>query len=379
MATRGENSSVGSSTLPELNRRDMLRLGGAAVFLPRAAEIFTPEHEATSNSLITVKNGQFFQHGRPVGFIGENWYSLGEDDTSADNMICSPILSPTQRKQWTKNAASLGMNLMRFWAFPELTANGKDMSAIDQVLTLGAHNGIQAYLTLENNFPNCVGDTKQKTIDWYAEGYKTTYLPYVKRMTEKYKEDARIFGFQLINEAQCDEPGVLRNFAYDVLNVVKDIDPHRLVSLGVIGVDQPGVVGDNFKRLLTPRNGKDHQFDFSGIDLWPGSETGSYKGLPGDSENGIWTRIQEAAKRGMPTLITEQGRARANGLTAQQAADLDRPIIHRLLELPTFGGLLGWGLLPPGIPTDGTDYTVNSPEALLLRSFANKIKDPRLR
>src|SRR6185503_1997791 len=93
----------------EPTRRRFLEMTGftVAASLLRRPLFLTKETEASKRSLITVRNGQFYQHGRPVGFVGANWYSLGENNTNADRQICEPVLNESQRKQWMRDARSL--------------------------------------------------------------------------------------------------------------------------------------------------------------------------------------------------------------------------------------------------------------------------------
>jgi hypothetical protein len=362
-------------TGPDMSRRGFLAGALATGFLLRGDSLRrVVDRDAEKTSLVTVRNGQFFRNGSAFRVLGENWYSLGEDNTQANNKICGPILSTGQKEGWLKDVASLGMNVVRYWDFPELTADGRDETAIDQVVTQAAERGLLVYPTLENNFPNCDGISTQKPMEWYKTGYKDVYLPYVKEMAKKYKGDSRIFAFQLINEAQCEDHGVLKEFAYTVLEAVKEIDPDRLVTLGLLGVNQPGTAGTDFKDLFVPPVRTDHKFDFIDIHDWPGSEDGTFNGLPGDEQNGIYTRLETAKQLNMPLVISEIGRVISDGLTPQQIAQKDKSQIEKLLEYRNFAGLVGWSLAPPQVAADGIQYYgVGSPEAQMLKQMSRSI------
>lgn len=364
-------------------------IGGAAATLfleyARARSPLSPslvsqrEIEPNVYPAITVHDSKFYFRGKPIGFIGENWYSLGEGYSTYNNQICGPILSTDQRFGWINDVKSLGMNVIRYWDFPELTANGRNTATMDQVVRKAGEKGIFAYPSFENHFADCDGlPPERKPLSWYKEGYKKTYLPFVKEMARKYKGDTRIFAFQLMNEAQCVDHVVLKEFAYTVLKAVKEIDPHRLVTPGLLGVNQPGTAGHELVDLFTPPRGKPgepvYKFDFVDVHDWDGSETGSTNGLPGDPVNGIYRRLEEAKALGLPFLISEIGQRNSNGLTVQQAADRVGVQLQRLLKYPNFAGAIGWSFTPPGVTGDGMQYYSFGPWTRMFRSFAGRIK-----
>lgn len=172
-----------------------------------------------------------------------------------------------------------------------------DFSQIDRVVEKAKRNGIKLIMTLDNNFQACTenlelyqcpGDRTpgRKKHVWYGPdiaqnqqngisgyGYRTwkagvspnfgydyplTYRDYVQRIVTRYKNEPTILMWELMNEIEpeavvSDKPydvpdGVndancqkifsldgFYNFAVDMSQLVKSIDPNHLVALGTIG------------------------------------------------------------------------------------------------------------------------------------------------
>jgi hypothetical protein len=357
------NPIVASDTaIPATSTNEANPTAEASATSTEEATVRPSETAPASGAMVSVENGQFVRQGKRIGFIGENWYSLA---AGSRVNVCSPTLTSEQRKQWIDSTRSLGMNVIRFWDFGSITDGGKDTSIIDEILTFASPD-ILVYPTLDNQWGDCTGGKKLDDA-WYAGGYQSEYLPFVRTMAAKYKGDARILAFQLINEGQAGDPAVFLKFATTVAAAIKAIDPMRLVTPGVLGSGQPGSAGDDFGKLM-------QHFDFADIHLYPDQETGTTNGLPGDAYNGVDARLQVARALGKPLLISEFGRDMTKSpLSAQQRADDDKTIVQKLLTYPNFGGILGWSLSPFNSDS-GYDYAVTSAEAQMLKGIAPQVR-----
>lgn len=176
---------------------------------------------------------------------------------------------------------------------------------------------------------------------FYRGGYRERYLPFVKAIVNAFKEDDRIFAWEVGNELKYEpaheDPGraVFLDFMLKTARIIKTIDPNHLVTTGMISTSHASLDGDNLWRKLYGGP----EFDFLTVhcynDEYEGKQDHAY-----------------AATLNKPFIIEEAGygKARPGNRVEQVRRDMDR----------WFGlgasGYMQWGFMPvDGDIGDGDD------------------------
>lgn len=232
-----------------------------------AAPTPTPKPSPTSGTLspptspfVTSLGTVLTLRGRTFLFVGVNRYNLlAINPPGGSYRGCGDSWTDDQLAQWFSEVNSLGVTVVRFWAFQEFTASGADFSQLDKLLSLAGDYDIKLVPVLENQWSSCTaGGYKYDT--WYQNGYlspygsyPTSYKDYVGQIVSRYKDDPRILMWQLMNEAEGKDTSgnsnaqALYDFALDMSAYVKSIDPNHLVSLGTMGGGQPGTQKGDYR------------------------------------------------------------------------------------------------------------------------------------
>ncbi|MFN8523519.1 MAG: cellulase family glycosylhydrolase [Chloroflexota bacterium] len=199
--------------------------------------------------------------GQQFRFVGANMYNAAGDPGIYE---CGPYMSDPDRDldDWFRRAKTeFGATAVRFWAFQRYTRGGADWRSLDRVFRLARAHNLKVIPVLENQWADCSRGTARLDT-WYAGGYKQpyggytlSYKDYVGRVVSRYANEPSILAWSLMNEAESrtsggsPSPDPLYQFANDMSAYVKALDSNHLVTLGVIGGNQPGVSGTNYERL----------------------------------------------------------------------------------------------------------------------------------
>ena len=112
---------------------------------------------------------------------------------------------------------------------------------LDYVVAAAETYGLQLVLPLLNNFDDLGGINTYTNAyggshnDFYTNAAaQTAYKKYIKIIVTRYKSSCAIFAWQLANEPRCStcDPSVIYNWASDISNYIKSLDPRHMVSLG---------------------------------------------------------------------------------------------------------------------------------------------------
>ena len=118
--------------------------------------------------------------------------------------------------------------------------------------------------------------------------------------------------WQLINEPEatasdggCDEQAgadALTGFATEAGAAIREVDATHPLSLGTIGGGQCGTAGADYVRVNGP-------VDVCEIHVYDGEDTGTSPTtpMPGDTANGVATRISQCTAAGKPIVAGELG------------------------------------------------------------------------
>jgi endo-1,4-beta-mannosidase len=353
---------------------------------PHEVEPSTPSPEPTetepNHSLITVEDGQLVREGKPLGLFGTNCYPL-----ISNGEICGPGVYVTQRKQEMQTAHNLGMNAIRYWDFSTLTDTSTSKQSTEQLLELAETQNILLYPTLINQWSDCEGNTNTPSQNpkWYEEviadfnnnknGHDldpSGYLKYIQNQATEYRGNPNVLAFQLGNELECPDPTILREFAIAGKTIIKDADPTRLVTVGVLGSGQAGASGDDFKQLMKV-------CDFADIHIYPQSGPPT-NGLQGDSWNGVAVRMEQAAELNIPMVVSEFGIP-----TGTKDLTSYRNTLMKLLTYRNFVGVFPWGLSTPGFfHADSPQDFQFGPDGKVMQMYsqnglADRLRNPDIR
>lgn len=197
------------------------------------------------SQFIAAKRSLLCVNARPLRLIGYNWNWMGAGcQTPTDAQIEQTF---TQIEKLSK------ANVVRT-AFYQSGSNGGSYIDFDRYIAAAKRHHLYVLPILANEWTSCEPSDTAKTAAWYqigytqvGDGYPLAYRDYVKRLVAHYANESTIAFWQLTNEpdtsgAPCGAPAAqtLRTFADDMTSVIKSVDPHHLVDLGVPG----GCAGD---------------------------------------------------------------------------------------------------------------------------------------
>ena len=216
---------------------------------------------ATTLDRVTIDDGSFRKGGKEFHFIGFNqYYMLDKARRPSERHIVDETL---------KDAAELGMTVMRTWAFDDRPTglqvlpgvfDEDTFRALDYVLDSSARHGIHVILALVNYWPDyggmesyvkwCTHSTTvaNRSVSEFYENpacrqmYKNTVQTVMTRRNtyngRVYNEDPTILGWDLANEPR--NPGdpssnVLARWIREMSHFAKLVSPRQLITTGVEG------------------------------------------------------------------------------------------------------------------------------------------------
>jgi mannan endo-1,4-beta-mannosidase len=259
---------------------------------------------AADARFVARRGQQLVKDGKPLRFVGVNCYGLAQCPERADEIF--GVL------------AAHGVRVVRFWAFQTYCGpTGRDFSAFDALIAGAKRHDILLLPVLENHWKHCTFSEghEWKPREWYESGWRTdafadaplSYRDYVRAIGERYRDEPQILAWQLVNEPEIypdtDENfSVLRAFAEQVARELREVAPHQLISLGLLGIGQPSTTGEKFRAL----------HNFRGIDVVSAHDYGYVNDpLPGRSwgkrENSFYANLTDARSLQKPFLATEAG------------------------------------------------------------------------
>lgn len=210
--------------------------------------------------------GRLLLNGKPHFFTGINAYNA--TTYWPVNHGCGSMIDDLD----TLFGALPRHSLVRTWAFPALGYNKfthrTDFTAIDRAVTAAKAHHDFLILTLSDQAGTC-DDQRFHGAAWYADGFRTSFLHWVKTVVRRYRTNRTVAVYEPVNEPEASNclPGlngghcfghstcparathVLREFFDTVGGVIKRLDPRALVSTGTLGGTQCGVAGDGFRRI----------------------------------------------------------------------------------------------------------------------------------
>lgn len=318
-----------------------------------------------TQSMLATSGTAFTVDGKRCDpFLGFNAYSA----TATPLQTCGAMYSDAQLNELFAQMAACGTTLFRTWGF-----QGFGIVAIQRAVTAAAKHGIRTLLALADQWGNCEPQG-YKPSSFYAGGYKTplpgyklSHRDWCVAIAQAFKGNGDVFGLELMNEAEtkvgdrngaCDPNGAqyLRAFLDDCGAAIKQVDPQRLVSLGVISNGQCGLQGGAYQTIHASTAS-----DYLTHHHYPGTDAGA-NAQP----------IVDAAKAlNKPWITDELGEVVSVTVTPQQRADTYfRPAITTYIA-EGCGAVLIWNKTLS--PSQSFDVGSGDPAEALLLSLNPRI------
>ncbi|RKG74590.1 hypothetical protein D7W79_22485 [Corallococcus exercitus] len=169
------------------------------------------------------QGAQLYLNGAPYQMVGVDAFTLtgcGATPTDAQLDAFFAGLRPN--------------SLVRTWGFQP-----SGLARIQKVVAAAERYNQKLILSLADGRSYCGewdgykgSDGSGKYPVWYASGYKTNYLPWVRQVVTQFKNSAAVGMWELLNEPGDADNATIKAFFNDVSTTIKGIDPNHLVSSG---------------------------------------------------------------------------------------------------------------------------------------------------
>ena len=311
-------------------------------------------------------------NGTAYRFTGVNAYELATE--WGVNAGCGANLTSSQLKALF---SSLPPNsLVRFWAFQGTMATNTrtgeiDWQPINRIFSAAAAHGQRLIPVITDQGGTCDGGHWQDP-DWYDGGFKAvynspsttdgtgresqSYWTYLQEIVNRYKDSPALGMWEPISEAEAsscpsaDQPAnclghqicpderasarALRHF-FDVVGArIHSLDPNHLVESGLLGGDQCGIVGADYKFVSAS----------SGIDVMGYHDYYGYSPKGSAGWQVLETRMRQARSLNKPFIAGEVGMKAGPGPGCVSLARRNRDMESKISELAAVGvsGSLVW-------------------------------------
>ncbi|MFN8475302.1 MAG: GH25 family lysozyme [Anaerolineae bacterium] len=304
------------------------------------------------------ENGELRLDGQPFRFVGVNTRELVHYGNHAVNQNCNEEQIGQQLDAARQMGTSVARVFLAHRAYdPNTLADevGNRLAAtldiaygpIDSprpnpirllVAFTDYNKGRGYYLRQDEPFFNPAGFLEG--VEWYGGEWRTNYWPFVEAIVSRFRNDPRIFGWEVGNELKLPaDPETFLGFMTLVTSEIKELDPNHLVSSGIISTLHCAFDDVQGSRFYANTN-----MDFATLHLaGAGSDYPHLDPLPEFADN-----PDEGRRRAY--LAHQLGLAGAAGkpLIVEEAGYMPREIA-RLEDLATFAfatgavGFLPWG------------------------------------
>ena len=132
------------------------------------------------------------------------------------------------------DAKQAGFDTVRFWCFHKTP-----IEKLESLVSSAKNYSIKLIPVLSDRWK--YNQDFEINSEWYINGYKEIYLPYVLKMLSHFKDSDEILIWELINEPETEKFELLYNFVQDVTQQIKKVNQKHFISIGTIGG-----IGDKF-------------------------------------------------------------------------------------------------------------------------------------
>ncbi len=361
---------------------------------------------------ISVIDNKFTFRGNEFNFIGFNAYYLQSEAAKGNNHIVDEVM---------RAAVNIGAKVIRTWGFYESDSpenkiairfepdkyNETALEALDYVLHKARENNIKLIIPLANYWADFGGVPQY--IKW-AQKYlhkrfgkfneddfflndeiKNWYKKYIEKILNRtnsynsvqYKDDATIFAFELMNEAEIPKENyrVVLNWYDEMSNFIRTKDRNHLITTGEIGFDflkdrYPDFEQHNPERKFLLNGYKGTSY-FENLKL-PNIDFGSYHlypegwGLSTEAAKAwITDHHQIAEKIGKPVLLGEFG------IKNNSKSGVYKDWLNTLFTTKNRSALV-WHFLHKDVQnSDGYGFDLDNTDVIdVLKEYSEKLEQP---
>jgi mannan endo-1,4-beta-mannosidase len=394
-----------------------------AAFLFGAAIWRSPTRNPASG-FVRAKGLRFVIDGQPFRFVGANVAVMYRDDDRA------------RMPETFRQAAQAGIKVVRVWAsgeggpndvkpladfndWPRNHAfrknpdewNEAEFVFLDQVLAETARNGLRVQLCLTNWWRDTGGITQylrwsgiegadddkhpfginlEKAMQFYSnETARRLYRDHVEKVVARrntvtgklYRDDPAIFGYELINEAQCltGRWEERRAWFAEMSAYVKSLDPNHMITPGDWGYRSAAERREWLKDHALPN------IDYCDVHNYPRDDHDLVVDSPQALNEFIQDRVAAAAALNKPLVFGEFGMS-TDGFNGVSQVEWFRAYFEQTARYGA-GGAMFWILTPDPQRGYGVTYTTSRDAAVLneirgaahvFASLANALPPPNL-
>jgi hypothetical protein len=184
---------------------------------------------------LSAEGDQLMLDGAPYRFLSLNAFTLtgcGNPDELFDEAALDDFFASLRPR-----------SLVRTYAFQT-----QDIAAIEAVIEAAARHQQLLNLVLADANGSCGDAGIQKDEAWFAGGFRSDYLPWVRELTAREQAQPSVGMWELVGSPVDIRVETLRAFYDEVGGIVHQLAPHQLVSSGTHGVWAYGGA-DGYARL----------------------------------------------------------------------------------------------------------------------------------
>ncbi|MEU4689243.1 carbohydrate-binding domain-containing protein [Actinoplanes sp. NPDC023714] len=310
-----------------------------------AAYTETP-YTPPASGFITRDGTRLMLDGKPFQYAGLNAFGM----SGCDQADGQPWTDAELDSYFGKLAPN---TVTRTWAF----RNG-GLPVLDRIVASAAKHRQKVLFTLADGRNYCGeydGSSNpgtegvDKTLAWYQGGFRTDYLPWVREVTDRFKADATVAFWEIINEPGSQEntaytDAIVKAFLDETAAVIKGIDPNHLISSGTVSQDYRG--SRDFSYVHSGPDidlGSLHEYEYD----WFNPDKNAYENSI--TYNNLGTLLAEMQQVNKPLIIGETGvyAADAPGCRTSLAsrAGVIRQKLDAYLGQPGVAGVNVWSVV----------------------------------
>lgn len=245
--------------------------GGLALFIACGASAVPPD-------LVGAQGDEFVKDGRTFRFVGMNIRGLVHYG-GGDGAL--PYTNLGHVDENLAAAEALGCRVIRVFAANRNVTTPQAVARLGYALDKAEQYGQKLIIALTDFYPtpfHPAGDDGYYTVNpwgwtvlneaWFGGGYQVHYLPYVTAAVSAYKDHPAVFSWQIGNElAAQTNPALFAPFVQAVAAHIKGIDPHHMVSTGILSIDHNPLARANAIALY-----QDPHLDFLTLHAYNGDQ-----------------------------------------------------------------------------------------------------------
>lgn len=240
--TRGGNWSAGNHTVTLSLANPYAEAGCTrALYLDLTMVTQTAAYTGGSggqSGFVTRAGKQLMLDGKPFKFVGLNAFGMsGCEGTAWSNAQLDDYFA-----RLAPNAVT------RTWAFDLY-----GIDALDRIVAAAGRHQQKVIFTLADGRNYCGEhdgwsggeEGTDKLVSWYTGGFRTKYLPWVRQVVDRFKNEPTVAMWEMINEPGSHGDAaytkeMIRAFFDETAGIIKGIDPNHLVASGATSDDMYG-------------------------------------------------------------------------------------------------------------------------------------------